>query len=142
MPARLRAAVFGSERLLDKDLPLLAGVLARNVARRFRLDGRKGSLIEGQDADFTLVAPAAERKISADELWTRHRLSAYVGRRSRVRVTHTFVRGCAAWAEAGWPARHRRVSLSGLALPDAGFLTTDCTDELRMENLKTILYKR
>ncbi len=84
---------------LEKDLPLLAGVLARNVARRFRLDGRKGLLAEGRDADFTLVAPAAERKISADELWTRHRLSAYVGQRSRVRVTHTFVRGCAAWAE-------------------------------------------
>jgi allantoinase len=84
---------------LDQDLPLLAGVLARNVARRFRLDGRKGLLAEGRDADFTVVAPAAERKISADELWTCHRISPYVGRRSRVRVTHTFVRGCAAWAE-------------------------------------------
>jgi allantoinase len=83
---------------LDQDLPLLATVLARNVARRFRIDGRKGGLVEGKDADFTLVAAAAEREITADELWTRHRLSAYVGRRSRVRVTHTFVRGCAAWA--------------------------------------------
>src|SRR5882724_10755465 len=82
---------------LDKDLPVLSAVLARNVARRFRIDGRKGALVEGKDADFTLMAPAAERKISADELWTRHRISAYVGRRSRVRVTHTFVRGCAAW---------------------------------------------
>ena len=84
---------------LDKDLPLLAAVLARNVARRFRIDGRKGGLIEGHDADFTLVSVGEERKISADELWTRHRLSAYVGQRSRVRVTHTFVRGCAAWAD-------------------------------------------
>ncbi len=84
---------------LDKELPLFAAVLARNVARRFRVDGRKGGLIEGHDADFTMVSVGEERKISADELWTRHRLSAYVGQRSRVRVTHTFVRGCAAWAD-------------------------------------------
>lgn len=84
---------------LDKDGPMLAAVLARNVARRFRIDGRKGGLIEGHDADFTLVSVGAEREIRAEELWTRHRLSPYVGRRSRVRVTHTFVRGCAAWAD-------------------------------------------
>ena len=78
---------------------MLAAVLARNVARRFRIDGRKGGLIEGHDADFTLVSIGAEREIRAEELWTRHRLSPYVGRRSRVRVTHTFVRGCAAWAD-------------------------------------------
>jgi allantoinase len=83
----------------DKDLPLLAAVLARNVARRFRLGERKGLIAEGRDADFSLLAFGKEREISADELWTRHRISPYIGRRSRVRVTHTFVRGCAAWSE-------------------------------------------
>ncbi len=83
----------------EKDLPMLAAVLARNVARRFRIDAHKGQLAEGRDADFTLVKPAKERLISADELWTRHRLSAYVGRRSRVRVTHTYVRGRPIWAD-------------------------------------------
>ncbi len=81
------------------DLPLLAAVLARNVARRFRLDARKGELAVGRDADFCLVNVASPRAIAADELWTRHRISAYVGRKSRTRVTHTYVRGCAVVAD-------------------------------------------
>jgi len=84
---------------LEKDLPIWAGVLARNVARRFRIDGRKGSLAVGKDADFSVVTFGEERKISREELWTRHRISPYIGRRSRARVTHTFVRGQAVWAE-------------------------------------------
>lgn len=83
----------------EKDLPVLAAVLARNVARRFRLEARKGELAEGRDADFSLVKFGQEREITADELWTRHRISAYVGRTSRARVTHTYVRGCAIYAD-------------------------------------------
>lgn len=79
----------------DKDLPVLAAVMARNVARRFRLDARKGLLAEGRDADFTLIEFGPPRAIEADELWTRHRLSAYVGRKTRASVTHTYVRGTA-----------------------------------------------
>jgi allantoinase len=87
------------EATLEKDLPRLAAVLARNVARRFRIDHRKGELIVGRDADFILLEPGKPRTIEAEDLWTRHRVSAYVGRRSRVRVTHTFVRGCAVLAD-------------------------------------------
>lgn len=83
-----------------KDLPVLAAVLARNVARRFKLDDRKGRLALGLDADFSLIRlNEKEQKITAAELWTRHPISAYLGRKSRVRVTHTYVRGGAVWAE-------------------------------------------
>ena len=85
----------------DRDLPLLAAVLARNVARRFRLEGRKGLLAEGHDADFSLVEFGPQHTIAADELWTRHRISPYVRRTSRVKVTHTYVRGCPVWADGG-----------------------------------------
>jgi allantoinase len=85
----------------NKDLPRLAAVLARNVARRFRIDHRKGLLAEGRDADFTLVEFGPKRTIKADDLWTRHRISPYVGRASRTRVTHTYVRGCPVWADGG-----------------------------------------
>ena len=85
----------------DKDLPRLAAVLARNVARRFRIDDRKGLLAVGRDADFTLVEFGAKRTIRADELWTRHRISPYVGRASKACVTHTYVRGCPVWADGG-----------------------------------------
>ena len=40
-------------------------------------------------------------KITAGELWTRHHLSAYVGRVNRVRVTDTYVRGCPVWTDGG-----------------------------------------
>jgi allantoinase len=86
---------------LAQDLPVLAAVLARNVARRFRLDDRKGLLAEGRDADFTLLEFGPPRAIRAEELWTRHPLSAYTGRKCRARVTHTYVRGCPVWADGG-----------------------------------------
>jgi allantoinase len=82
----------------EKDLPILAAVLARNVARRFRIDARKGELAVGRDADFSLIKFGTEHEIEAESLWTRHRISAYVGRKSKVRVTDTYVRGCAIYA--------------------------------------------
>ena len=81
----------------EKEWPRLAAALARNVARRFRLGERKGAIAEGRDADFCLVEIGAERTIEAEELWTRHRISAYVGRKIRARVTDTFVRGGAVY---------------------------------------------
>lgn len=85
----------------DRDLPLLAAVLARNVARRFRLDGRKGLLAVGHDADFSLVEFGPRHTIEAEELWTRHRISPYVRQTSRVNVTHTYIRGRPVWADGG-----------------------------------------
>jgi allantoinase len=82
----------------EKDLPILAAVLARNVARRFRIDARKGELAVGRDADFSLIKYGTEHEIEAESLWTRHRISAYVGRKSKVRVTDTYVRGGAVYA--------------------------------------------
>jgi allantoinase len=81
-----------------EDLARLAALLARNVARRFRLDGFKGLLAEGYDADFCVIDPGANWEIEADELWTRHRISAYVGRECHARVTDTYVRGNAIYA--------------------------------------------
>jgi allantoinase len=83
----------------EKDLPILAAAMARNVARRFRLGGAKGLIAEGRDADLTLVEFGAAKEIQADELWTRHRISAYVGRKTRARVTHTLVRGVPVFAD-------------------------------------------
>lgn len=82
----------------DRDFPILAAAMARNVARRFRLDADKGELAVGRHADFCIVAVGDERTITEDELWTRHRISAYAGRRSRAKVTDTYVRGHAVYA--------------------------------------------
>ena len=83
---------------LEKDLVVFAAVLARNVARRFRLDDRKGAIAVGRDADFSLLQFGDEREIESDDLWSRHRISAYVGRKSRARITHNYVRGEPVWA--------------------------------------------
>jgi allantoinase len=87
------------EKTADQDLPILAAVLARNVARRFQIDDRKGQIGLGRDADFSLIEYGKARTIAAEELWTRHRISAYVGEKSRARVTHTYVRGTAIYAD-------------------------------------------
>lgn len=81
------------EETAVKDLPLLSALLARNVARRFRIDQRKGVLAEGRDADFCIVEYGPAHQIEAGELWTRHRISAYVGQKTRARITHTYLRG-------------------------------------------------
>jgi allantoinase len=82
----------------NEDFPRLAALLARNVARRFRIDQHKGAMAEGHDADFCVVELGAERTIEADELWTRHRISAYIGRKCSARITDTYVRGHAVYA--------------------------------------------
>lgn len=92
---------------LEKDLSVLAAVLARNVARRFRVDDRKGLIAVGQDADFSLLQFGDEREIEADELWNRHRISVYAGRTSRARVTHTYVRGVPVWAAGRFTNLHQ-----------------------------------
>jgi allantoinase len=85
---------------LEKDLVNFSGLLARNVARRFRLGHRKGLLTEGHDADFLILRHEEKaHEITTDELWTRHRITVYAGQKSRARITHTFVRGFPVWAD-------------------------------------------
>lgn len=86
------------EATAKRDLPLLAAVFSRNVARRFRLDHRKGALVEGHDADFTVFVYGDVHRITEDELWTRHPISPYLGRSTRARISHTYVRGHAVYA--------------------------------------------
>jgi allantoinase len=79
-------------------LPLLARVLAANVAQRFRLPG-KGRIAAGYDADFALLDLEAELVLSNDDLLYCHQQGPYAGRKCHVRVVQTFVRGCPVWAD-------------------------------------------
>ncbi len=85
--------VFEAAVLEDNLSPsIVARLMAANVARRFRL-AAKGDLIEGADADMTLLSPSSPHEIRSGELLYRHRQSPYVGRASRVAVLETWARG-------------------------------------------------
>ncbi len=80
-------------------LPRMTELFSANVARRFRMDGRKGRLAEGLDADMTLIDTAGEHTLSNADLLYRHRQGPYDGRNSRVRVVRTIVRGRTVYAQ-------------------------------------------
>lgn len=71
----------------------LAELFARNVAQRFGLATRKGSIEIGRDADFAVIDSAANETITAESLHYRHRQTPYLGRTLRAANTRTFLRG-------------------------------------------------
>jgi allantoinase len=79
----------------QRGLPLetLAALTARNPAARFGLDGRKGAIMIGRDADLAFIALDARYTLHRDDLHDRHRLNPYVGRSLRGRVVRTVRRG-------------------------------------------------
>jgi allantoinase len=74
-------------------LPDLVRLTAGNPARIFGLYPRKGNLLPGADADLAVVDLDAEWELAADDLFYKHKHSAYVGRRFKGRVERTLVRG-------------------------------------------------
>jgi allantoinase len=84
------------------DGALMAKLTGTNVARRFGLEGRKGAIAVGYDADLLLIDPRRSHLVTKSGLLSRHRISAYVGRTFPVSVRHLWVRGQSAWsAESG-----------------------------------------
>lgn len=95
----------------DAALPRLASLLAANVARRFRLDERKGRLGVGLDADFTLLRLGGEETLSNAGLLYRHRQGPYEGRRSGVEVVRTYLRGRAVHDRTATPTDRPKAEL-------------------------------
>ncbi len=73
-------------------LTQLTRAFSTAAARRFRLAG-KGSLEIGADGDVVLVSLDDSRVLEAGELYYRHQVSPYVGRRLSARVIATVLRG-------------------------------------------------
>jgi len=80
------------------DAATIARLTGPNVAKRFGLEGRKGSIAVGCDADLLLLNPRKEHRVTLEELLTRHRLSPYAGRTFPVSVHTVWVRGQTAWS--------------------------------------------
>lgn len=94
------------------DAAAVARLTCSNVARRFGLDGRKGSIVAGCDADFLLLDPAKSQSVTGGGLLTRNPSSPYIGRTFPISVHSVWVRGRPAWsaAEGRGPSRGRLVS--------------------------------
>jgi allantoinase len=90
--ATLSALLSAGHHQRRLPLPRIAGLLAGNVARRFRLPA-KGRIAPGADADLALVALDHAWQHSRDDLHDRHRLSPFVDQRFRGRVRRTLLRG-------------------------------------------------
>jgi len=82
----------------DLALERVGRLVAGAAAERFGMP-RKGRIEVGADADLALLELGAEYVLGTDELQYRHRISPWIGRRLRARVTTTLLRGVEAWPE-------------------------------------------
>jgi len=80
-------------------LPDLVRLTAGNPARIFGLYPTKGSLLPGSDADLVVVDLDAAWELAADDLFYKHKHSAYVGSRFQGRVERTLLRGQTVYAD-------------------------------------------
>jgi dihydroorotase len=71
----------------------LAWVLSEGTARIFGVYPRKGAILPGSDADFTIVDPGARSRISNTHLHSKNAVSAWDGQELRGRLCTTVLRG-------------------------------------------------
>jgi allantoinase len=81
--------------------------MAEGPARLAGLTGRKGTLIEGADADIVVFDPDADWTVTQDELHFRHKLSPYLGANLRGRVRETWLRGTQVFSKNGFTSTAR-----------------------------------
>lgn len=83
-------------------------------ARLAGLEGRKGSLSPGCDADFVVFDPDAEWTVTPDDLHFRHKLSPYLGAGLRGRVRQTWLRGDCVFRDGEFMGEPRGKELVGV----------------------------
>jgi allantoinase len=88
-----------------RDLPIqdLARWMSAQPAKLAGLEGRKGAIAAGYDADLVVFDPDAEFTLSAADLHYRHTVSPYLGEQLHGRVKATFVRGVAVFKDGSFP---------------------------------------
>ncbi len=72
-------------------------------ARLAGLEGVKGVIAEGADADLVVFAPQEPWTVAPEDLYFRHAVSPYAQERLRGRVKQTFVRGRTVFTRGAFP---------------------------------------
>jgi allantoinase len=75
------------------DSVLLAKILCRRPAERFKLAPRKGNIAVGADADFAILDPAQRWTFQAEHSRSSAKWSPYDGMKIQGRVVQTVLRG-------------------------------------------------
>jgi allantoinase len=104
--------VWTEARLRGFGLQDLARWLCQRPAKLAGLQGRKGTIAPGQDADLVIFDPDAEFDVSPDNVRHRHTLTPYQGQRLRGVVEATILRGAVVYEGRG--------RLSGVTLSSPG----------------------
>jgi allantoinase len=85
--------VWTEARARGRSLEDVVRWMCEAPARLVGLEGRKGAILPGCDADLAVLDPDAERIVDARALEQRHKLTPYDGKTLRGRVVATYVRG-------------------------------------------------
>jgi allantoinase len=106
----------------QRRLPIqnLAHWMSAEPAKLAGLDGCKGAIAAGYDADLVVFDPDAEFTLSTADLHYRHPVSPYLGEQLHGRVQATFVRGVAVFKDGLFPGRPigREQRLGGRLAPE------------------------
>ncbi len=81
----------------------LAGWMCAAPARLAGLDGRKGAIASGYDADLVIWNPEASFEVKAERLHHRHKLTPYAGRNLCGVVRQTLLRGKTVYDDGQFP---------------------------------------
>jgi allantoinase len=87
--------------------------IAAGPARLAGCQERKGQLAAGFDADFVVFDPEAEWSVSEAQLYYRHAVSPYLGKRLTGKVLMTLLRGDCVFKEGIFPAEPRGRECTG-----------------------------
>jgi allantoinase len=107
-------ALWSEARRRGADLRALTRWMSAGPAKFAGLGRRKGQLVPGADADLVVWQPDAQFTVHEDDLFFRHKISPYLGRRLDGQVAQTWLRGRCIFRDgqhlgqpAGQPLLHR-----------------------------------
>lgn len=93
----------------ERGLPLerIAEWMGTGPARLAGLEGKKGALAPGADADFVVFDPDAKWTVAEEHLQFRHKVSPYLGTKLRGHVRETWIRGEPVFQNGGFVGEPR-----------------------------------